>query len=83
MPCARDLNGLAREHRRYLADFEALRANIDSATIAQFASAYRAFSAAMGEHEQREEELLSSLEGEADPPTDAGEGPAREARSSR
>jgi len=81
--CARDLNALAREHRHYLVEFEYLRARLDAAALATFADAYRAFAAALGEHERREEALLSSLEGEANSPAHAGEPPARETRRSR
>ncbi|MBW2287387.1 MAG: hemerythrin domain-containing protein [Deltaproteobacteria bacterium] len=80
---AQDLNALAREHRRYLLEFERLRAQLGTTALATFAGAYRAFSAAVDDHEQREETLLSSLEGAADSPAGAGEPPPSEARRSR
>jgi iron-sulfur cluster repair protein YtfE (RIC family) len=78
-----DLNALAREHRRFLAELERLREQLDAAALVQFASAYRAFSAAVGDHERREEALLSSLEGAADSPARADEPLPSEARRSR
>ena len=80
---AHDLNALAREHRRYLAELERLRAQLGTAALATLADAYRALSAAVGDHEQREEALLSSLEAAADSPARAGERPRSEARRSR
>lgn len=63
---AHDLNLLARDHRRYLAEFEGLRKQLEAAGLAAFAEAYRSFAAAVGDHERREEELLTSLEETAD-----------------
>jgi hypothetical protein len=77
---ARELNALAREHRRYLAELESLRAQLGATTLATFAAAYRTFSAAIGDHERREEALLSSLEGAKDSPLRSGEPPPSEAR---
>jgi len=80
---AQDLNALAREHRRYLAELERLRTQLDVAALATFAGDYRSFSAAVGDHERREEALLSSLEGAADSPARPGERPPSEVRRSR
>ena len=80
---AHDLNALAREHRRYLAELERMRARLGAAALVQFASAYRPFSAAVGDHERREEALLSSLEGAADSPAQADEALPSEVRRSR
>jgi iron-sulfur cluster repair protein YtfE (RIC family) len=80
---ADELNKLVREHRRYLAEFEHMRAMLDTAALANFAAAYRTLTTGLGAHEQREEELLSSLEGAADSPARAGERPPSEARRSR
>jgi iron-sulfur cluster repair protein YtfE (RIC family) len=80
---AHELNTLAREHRHYLAELEGMRAQLDAAALALFAEAYRAFSAALGDHEQREVALLSSLEGAANSPARAGEPAPSEARRSR
>lgn len=76
------LNALAREHRRFLAQFERLRTKLDAATLVEFASAYRAFSAAISDHEQREEALLASLDDAADAVARVDEAPPGEARRS-
>ena len=65
---AHDLNVLAREHRRYLVEFEGLCEQLDTVALAAFADAYRSFVAAVGDHERREEELLRALEHAADSP---------------
>jgi len=72
---ARDLNALAQEHRRYLAELERLRAQLDATTLETFEAGYRAFSAAIDDHERREEALLSSLEGATDSPVRSDEPP--------
>jgi iron-sulfur cluster repair protein YtfE (RIC family) len=80
---AHDLNALAREHQRYLVELERLRAQLGTTALAKITGAYRAFSATVGDHEQREEALLSSLEGTEDSPARAGEPSPSEARRSR
>ena len=79
---AQHLNALSREHRRYLVEFERLREQLDAALLEPFSAGYRAFRAAVGDHEQREESLLASLEGAAEAPArSSGPPPTKEGGS--
>ena len=80
---AGELNALVQEHRRYLAELERMRAQLDATALSTFAAAYRAFSESIGDHERREEALLSSLEGAADSPLRSSGPLPGEARRSR
>jgi len=80
---AQDLNALAREHREYLVELERLRAQLDAAALTAFGDGYRAFRAAIGEHEQREEALLNEIERASEQPARGVESPATEARRPR